>query len=57
MPKELWTVTHIIQEAVAKTIQKKKKFTKAKWLPESTLQIAEKRRDVKGKDEGKYIHN
>ena len=43
MPKELWKEVHdIIQEAVIKTIPKKKKCKKAKWLLEEALQIAEK---------------
>ena len=41
----------IVQEAVIKTIPKKKKGKKAKWLPEEGLQIAEKRREAKGKGE------
>ena len=50
--EELWTeVRDIIQEAVIKTIPKKKKGKKAKWLPEEGLQIAEKRREAKGKGE------
>ena len=50
MPEELWTeVYNILQEAVIKTIPKKKKCKKAKWLSEGALQIAVKRRDVKGK--------
>ena len=50
VPEELWTeVCDIVQEAVINTIPKKKKCTKAKWLSEEALQIAEKRRDVKGK--------
>ena len=45
MPEELWTDVHdIIQEAVIKTIPKKKKCKKAKWLSAEALQIAEKRR-------------
>ena len=40
-------VCNIVQEAVTKTILKKKKFKKAKWLSEQALQIAEKRREVK----------
>ena len=44
-------VHNIVQEAVIKTIPKKKKSKKAKWLPEEALQIAEKRREVKGKGE------
>ena len=52
MPEELHTVVHdIIQEAVIKTIPKKKKCKKAKWLSEEALQIAEKRREAKGKGE------
>ena len=58
MPDELWTEVHdIVQEAVIKTIPKKKKCKKAKWLSEEALQIAEKRREGKGKGEKKrYIH-
>ena len=52
MPEELWTeVCDILQEAVIKTIPKKKKCKKAKWLSEETLQIAEKRKEAKGKGE------
>ena len=52
VPEELWTeVCNIVQEAVIKTIPKKKKCKKAKWLSEEALQIAEKRRVVKGKGE------
>ena len=52
MPEELWMeVCNIVQEAVTKTIPKKKKFKSAMWLSEEALQIAEKRRDVKGKRE------
>ena len=52
VPEELWTEVHDIgQEAVNKTIPKKKKCKKAKWLSEEALQIAEKRRDSKGKGE------
>ena len=52
MPDELWTeVRDIVLEAVIKTIPKKKKCQKAKWLSEEVLQIAEKRREVKGKGE------
>ena len=43
--------SYIVQEAVTKTIAKKKKHKKAKWLPEEVLQIAEKRREAKGKGE------
>ena len=52
VPKELWTeVCDIVQEAVIKTIPKKKKCKKAKWLSEEALQIAEKGREAKGKGE------
>ena len=44
-------VCDIIQEAVIKTVPRKKKCKKAKWLSEEALQIAEKRREVKGKGE------
>ena len=52
VPEELWTeVCDTVQEAVIKTIPKEKKCKKAKWLPEEALEIAEKRREVKGKGE------
>jgi len=52
VPEELWMeVRDIVQEAVIKTIPKKKKFKKAKWLSDEALQIAEKRREAKGKGE------
>ena len=44
-------ICHIVQEVVTKTIPKKKIYKKAKWLSEEALQIAEKRREVKGKGE------
>ena len=58
MPEELWTEIHdIVQEAVIKTIPKKKKFKKAKWLSEKALQIVVKRRKVKSKGEKeRYKH-
>ena len=50
--KELWTeVCDTVQEAVIKIIPKKKKCKKARWLSEEALQIAEKRREAKGKGE------
>ena len=50
VPEELWTEVHdILQEVVIKTLTKKKKCKKAKWLSEEALQIAKKRRDEKGK--------
>ena len=58
MLEELWTeVYNIVQKAVIKTIPKKKKCKKAKWLSEEALQIAEKRREAKGKGEKeRYTH-
>ena len=58
MPKELWIeVRDIVQEAVIKTILKKKKSKKAKRLSEKDLQIAEKRKEAKGKGKKeRYIH-
>ena len=58
MPEELWMEVHnTLQEAVIKTIPKKKKFKKAKWLSEEALQIAEKGTEAKGKGEEKrYTH-
>ena len=52
VPEELCMEIHnIVQEVVIKTIPKKKKFIKAKWLSEKALQIAEKRREAKVKGE------
>ena len=52
VPEELWTeVRKIVQEAVTKNIPKEKKCKKAKWLSNEALQIAEKRREAKGKGE------
>ena len=52
VPEELWMDIHsIIQDAVTKIIPNKKKWKKAKWLSEEALQIAEKRREAKGKGE------
>ena len=52
MPEELWTEVHdIVQEAVIRTIPKKEKCKKAKWLFEEALQIAVKRREAKSKGE------
>ena len=54
VPEELWTEVHnIVQVVVTKTIPKKKKCKKTKWLSEEGLQIVEKRREVKGKEERK----
>ena len=56
MTEELWVKVHDIVQVV-KTIPKKKKCKKAKWLFEKALQIAEKRREAEGKGEKeKYIH-
>ena len=58
MPEELWTeVRDTVQEAVIKTIPRKKKCKKVKWLSEEALQIAEKRREAKGKGgKERYTH-
>ena len=58
MPEELWMeIRNIVQEAVTKTIPKRKKCKKAKWLSEEALQIVEGRREAKGKGEGeRYTH-
>ena len=57
-PEVLWTEVHdIVQETGSKTIPKKKKCKRAKWLPEEALQVAENRREEKGKGEKeRYIH-
>ena len=50
VPEELWTeVCNTVQEVVTKTIPKKNNCNKAKWLSEEGLQIAEKRKEAKGK--------
>ena len=52
VPEELWMeVRDIVQEAVIKIIPNKKKYKKAKWLSKEALQIAEKRREAKGRGE------
>ena len=58
VPDELWTEVHdIVQKAGIKTIPTEKKCKKAKWLSEEALQIAEKRREAKGKGEKeRYTH-
>ena len=58
MPEELWTEVHdIIQEAVIKTIPKKKRCKKGKWLSKEALQTAMKRKELKGKGEKEgYTH-
>ena len=58
VPEELWMEVHsFVQEVVMKTIPMKKEYKKAKWLSEEALQIAEKRREAKGKGEKeRYTH-
>ena len=58
MPEEIWMeVYDIVQEAVIKTIPKKKKWKEAKWLSEEALQTPVKRREVKGKGKKeRYTH-
>ena len=58
MSEELWKEVHnILQEVVIKTITKKEKCKKAKWLSEEALQVAEKRREAKGKrQKERYTH-
>ena len=58
VPDELWTEVHdIVQDTGIKTIPKKKKCRKAKWMSEEALQIAGKRREVKSKREKeRYTH-
>ena len=58
VPEQLWTVVcNIVQDAGIKTIPKKKKGKKAKWLSEEALQIAVNRREAKGKGEKeRYAH-
>ena len=56
MPEELWGKVHnTVQETVTKTIPKKKKCKKAKWLSEEALHIAEERREANGKGEKKRL--
>ena len=56
--KDVWTeVQTVVWEVVTKTIPKKKKCKKAKWLSEEALQIAEKRKQVKSKGKRKGIPN
>ena len=58
MPEELWReFNNIVQEAVNKTIPKKKKCKKAKWLFEEASQISQERREAKAKEKGKDIPN
>ena len=57
VPEELWMkVCNIVQEAVIKTTPKKKNCKKAKWLLKKVLQIAEKRREAKGKGKKEKIY-
>ena len=56
MPEEPWMEVHdIVQEAMIKTIPKKKKHKNAKWLSEEALQIAEKEEKLKAKEKRKDI--
>ena len=58
VPEELWMEVHdIVQKAGIKTVPKKKKCKKAKWLSEEALQIAEKTKDGKGKRERERYTN
>ena len=57
VPEELWNeVRDIVQESVIKTIPKKKKCKKAKWMSEEALQIAEKKKELKSKEKRKDIY-
>ena len=57
MPEEIWMeVCDIVQEAVIKTIPRKKKCKKAKWMSEEALQIAEKKKELKSKEKRKDIY-
>ena len=54
--EELWTeICSNVQETVTKTIPKKKKYKKAKWLSKEALETAEKRKEVKGRERGNVI--
>ena len=56
VPEELQTeVCNTVQESVTKTIPKKKKYKKAKWLSKEALETAEKRKEVKGRERGNVI--
>ena len=56
MPEKLWTEAHIIlQKVMIKTIHKKKKFKKAKWVSKEALHVAWKRREAKAKEKGTKI--
>ena len=59
VPEEIWTeIRDTVQEAGIKTIPRKKKCKKAKWLSEEALQIAEKRREAKDKgDKERHTHH
>ena len=57
VPDKLWReVCDFVQETGTKTIPKKKKYKKSKWLSEEALQIAGKRREVKSKEQERYTH-
>ena len=58
VPEELCVEDYnTVREAMTKTIPKKKKCKKARWLSDEALQIAEERREVKGKEKGKDVPN
>ena len=58
MPEELWTEAwNIVQEVMKKNIPRKNKCKRAKWLSEEALQIAKKRREVKGKDISNFMQS
>ena len=57
VPEELWTEVHyMVHEAVIKTIRKKKKCKRAKWLSEEALQIADRREDKGKREKERYKH-
>ena len=58
MPEKLWMeVCNTVQESVTKSIPKKKKCKKAKWLSKEALHIAKERREAKAREKGKDIPN
>ena len=57
VPEELWMEVHnIVQEAMNKTILKKKKRKKAKWLSEEALKIVEEKGELNAREKGKKVH-
>ena len=58
VPEEIWMkVCNIVQRVVTKTIPKKRKYKKARWLSEEAFQIVEERREKKAKEKGKDMPN